>query len=95
MKSIMPNGNEKVCYQCGTPFNLHIHHIFKGPNRKLADEDGCWVYLCFTHHTGDEGVHTSKYKWLDDQLKMKAQAAWEERYGSREDFRKRYGKSYL
>lgn len=93
-ESILPNGNERECYKCGNPFNLEIHHIFFGTaNRRLSDEDGCWCYLCNLHHTGQFGVHRSPD--LDRELKMKAQAAWEMKYGDREDFRKRYGKSYL
>ena len=41
--------NERVCYICGSP-EVVVHHIFMGvANRKLSDEDGCWVYLCPPH----------------------------------------------
>lgn len=90
-ESILPNGNERMCYFCGLPFNLERHHCLHGTaNRRLAEEDGCWVYLCRQHH---ESVHKSAT--LDNQLKMRAQAAWEAKYGDREAFRERYGKSYL
>lgn len=93
-ESILPNGNERQCYWCELPFNLERHHIFHGTaNRRLAEEDGCWCYLCRKCHTGTYGVHRSSY--MDITLKMKAQAAWEAKYGNREDFRRRYGKSYL
>ena len=94
MESILPGGNERQCYWCGNPFTLERHHCLHGTaNRRLAEEDGLWVYLCNLHHTGQYGVH--RHPEMDRQLKMKAQAAWEERYGTRDDFRKRYGKSYL
>lgn len=85
---------EKVCFFCQTPLNLHYHHIFGGRNRKIADQDGCGVYLCFDHHTGDHGVHT--HPEIDKVLKAKCQIAWMVRYDkSVEDFIERYGKSYL
>jgi hypothetical protein len=86
---------DKVCYFCGTPFQLHYHHIFYGTsNRKLSDIDGCGVYLCVSHHTGSQGVHTNRK--VDLALKAQCQLAWMEHYGkSVEDFIERYGKSYL
>lgn len=86
--------DERECFWCRNPFNLEIHHIFFGTaNRRLSDEDGCWVYLCNLHHTGQFGVHRTPS--MDRELKMKCQAAWEMKYGDREAFRRRYGKSYL
>lgn len=98
MESILPGGNEDRCYLigdgCPCKGGKNRHHVFFGhANRRLSEKDGCWVYLCVEHHTGNGGVHQNRDK--DLALKMKAQAAWEERYGTREEFRKRYGKSYL
>lgn len=59
-------------------------------NRKKADEDGLTVLLCADCHMDlhDHGI--------GDRLLMQvAQSCWEQKYGSREDFIKRYGKSYL
>lgn len=93
-KSILQE--EKECYVCHNIYGLHLHHIFYGTaNRKKSDEDGCVVWLCHTHHTDYEcGVHGLNKK-LDTQLKQKCQTAWEQKHGTREEFRKRYGKSYL
>jgi len=41
----------------------------------------------------NEGVHFNKP--LDLALKTKAQAYYEEHYGSREDFVREFGRSYL
>lgn len=92
-KSII--SNKKECLVCHTIYNLHRHHIFYGRgNRKLSEKYGCWVYLCAEHHNmSDFGVHF--YKALDDNLKARCQTEWEKRYGSREDFIKIFGKSYL
>lgn len=85
---------KRRCWKCGTEQGLHLHHIFGGANRPLSDEDGCWVYLCGPHHNLSRfGVHFDKM--FDTELKELAQNEWERRYGTRDEFRRRYGKSYL
>jgi len=78
----------------GTPLSvagLQKHHVLHGTaRRRLADEDGLTVYLCRIHHTR---LHDAGE--FDRELEEIGQRAWEGRYGSREDFIKRYGKSYL
>lgn len=93
MKTVLQS--EKECYVCGTTYNLHSHHIFPGkPNRQLSEKRGLKVWLCLHHHTGsNEAVHNNKD--LDLHLKQKAQEYYEEHYGSREQFRQEFGKSYL
>ena len=92
-KSII--SNERECIVCHMTFRLHKHHIFYGTaNRKLSDEYGCWCYLCQRHHNAsDKGVHFNKT--FDMRLKQECQRKWEETYGTREDFIKVFGKSYL
>lgn len=92
-KSIV--SNEPKCLICGTTNNLHRHHIFFGTaNRKKSEKDGCWCYLCSRHHNGSENsVHYNHA--MDRNLKKSTQRRWEAVYGTREDFIKRYGKSYL
>lgn len=80
------------CFICGAPFNLERHHVFFGTaNRKKAEEDGMWVWLCHDCHMG---VHNGN-NWAKEMLQKEAQECWERDYGSREDFIKRYGRSYL
>lgn len=92
-KSIMQD--EKVCYICGNTLNLHLHHIYFGVgNRSISHEDGCVVYLCQPHHTGNDGVHHNRK--LDLVLKVKCQIKWQEKYNkTKEDFIARFGRSYL
>lgn len=92
-KSILQN--EKACYICGATSNLHLHHIFYGmANRKISDAEGCVVYLCQPHHTGAISVHN--YRKLDLTLKAKCQIEWQKQNKkTKEDFIKRFGKSYL
>ena len=87
--------NDQVCHVCGSPFNLHKHHIFFGvANRKKSEEDGCWCYLCAKHHNfSNEGVHYNKE--LDMKLKKECEVLWVNKNGTIEDFIKRYGRNYL
>ena len=93
MKSII--SNKRACLICGNTETLHKHHIFFGTaNRQKSDEDGCWCYLCVWHHNGsNSAVHYNRQ--LDLNLKRHAQRQWELIYGTREEFIKRYGTSYL
>ena len=93
VKSILQS--EKVCYICGTPIGLHLHHIFYGSaNRKLSDIDGCVIYLCERHHTGAQGVHFNKK--IDLTIKARCEQAWLEYYDKTiEDFIARYGRNYI
>lgn len=92
-KSII--SNEPSCIVCQTTENLHKHHVFYGTaNRKISEREGCWVYLCARHHTGSEvGVHFNSV--FDTRLKQTCQKKWEELNGSRTDFIKLFGKSYI
>ena len=87
--------NNKVCFICGTTFNLHKHHIYGGANRSKSERDGCWCYLCAPHHNmSDGGVHFDREKNL--WLKKTCQELWMTKYKkTEEDFIKEYGRSYL
>lgn len=93
MKSIL--NNQKECYFCKTTIGLARHHIFGGrANRKISEQEGCWVWLCGYHHNlSNQGVHFNKQ--LDLELKEECQKRWEEINGTREDFRRLFGKSWL
>ena len=81
------------CIVCGSPY-VQIHHCIYGTaNRRLSDKYGLIVPLCSEHHTGMSGVHFQKD--FDTWLKQQAQKRFEEVHGTREDFRRIFGKSYL
>ena len=86
--------NEKVCYVCKTPSDLHRHHIYGGVGRRsLSEKYGCWIYLCGYHHNMSRiGIHSNRV--LDRTVKAKCQTEWEKRYGSTDDFIRTFGKSY-
>lgn len=86
--------NERRCYLCGTTLNLHVHHIYAGRFRTKADKTGCWVYLCFDHHVGNHGVHTTpegQAYWKT--LKAKCQEEFERIHGH-EEFMKTFKRNY-
>ena len=92
-KSIM--SNEKECFVCGTPLDLHRHHIFYGmANRIISEKEGCWCYLCARHHNmTNDGVHHNYA--FNITLKKYCQEKWEAKNGDRKDFIRIFGKSHL
>lgn len=96
MKSFSIIQKNKECFKCKKVYDLEFHHCIFGPNRKKSDEEGLTVWLCSEHHRGTNGVHGKKGHEFDLYLKQIAQRRWMEFYNKTEDqFRKRYGKSYL
>lgn len=85
-----------ICFYCGKPAECQHHLIFGRGLRELADEDGLIIPSCNKHH--NMGANTEKIHnnpMAEKLSKMLGQAIWEKHYGSREDFMKRYGQSYL
>lgn len=88
-KSIMTDDLEH-CYFCGkTP--VQFHHVFGGSNRNKATEDDLFVPLCWECHVK---VHNEPSQRLNFILKQRGQWEYEATH-TREEFRKRYGKSYI
>lgn len=93
VKSILQD--EKKCYITGQTNNLHLHHIYRGVNRKISDKMGFVVYLAgWLHNQSDEGVHGKNGKELDLMLKRHCQMKFEETH-SREEFMAIIGRNYL
>ncbi len=70
------------------------HHIYGGSNRKKSEKYGFVVPLRPDLHPN--GVFAGPdAKEIDTKLKTMAQEYYEEHYGTREDFRREFGKSYL
>lgn len=91
MKNSVLTDDMEHCLICGSE-RVQIHHVFRGKNRKNADEDGYVVPLCMDHHTGQNGVHRNLE--FDQILKEHAQRHFEETH-DRQAFIRRYGRSYL
>jgi len=81
------------CYFTGAA-PVERHHIFGGSNRKRSEKYGFVVPLRPDLHPN--GVFAGPdAKEIDTKLKTMAQEYYEEHYGTREDFRREFGKSYL
>lgn len=85
-----------VCYI--TKMNVaHIHHVFPGTcRRKICEKYGFVVPLHpALHQWAPDSVHNKPNQGLDLKLKQDCQRYYEEHYGTREEFIKVFGKSYL
>lgn len=81
------------CYVCGR-YGTEVHHIFFGTaNRKVSDRYGYVVPLCAGCHRGNNGVHHNRE--LDLILKTEAELDFLAHFGTVEDFRRIFGKSWL
>ena len=95
MKSILQS--KKECYICFSTNNLEVHHCFFGSaNRKLSEQDGLKVWLCYEHHRGTNGVHGKNGSELNIKLKQIAEKKWIDTYNkSINEFIKKFGRNYL
>lgn len=83
------------CMITGAPYP-HIHHIFPGSRRRLSDRYGFVVPLApDLHNMSDQSVHMRPNEGLDLKLKQMAQTYYEIHYGTRDEFREEFGKSWL
>lgn len=81
------------CYFTGTA-PVERHHIFGGANRKNSEKYGFIVPLRPDLHPN--GVYAGQSaKLIDVKLKTMSQEYFEREYGTRDDFRRIFGKSYL
>ena len=91
MKSIIQR--ERACYLCGRETGLEKHHVFAGTaNRRISEQNGLWVWLCHSCHTGTDGAQYDRDKNLS--LKRDAQAAFEETH-THEEWMMLIRKSYI
>ena len=84
---------DSACFLCRRRGDLARHEVFHGTAyRQKAKAYGCWVYLCPECH---DRLHRIDPK-LDRQLKQIGQRNAMEWYEwTVEDFRERFGKSYV
>lgn len=90
-----------LCIMCDKPASEIHHLIFGNGLRELADEDGLYVPLCHDCHeelhSGRNSARLSRLSKIVGQLQWeKEQVEAGDSLGSvRNNFRKRYGKSWL
>ena len=83
------------CIETGTP-HCHRHHIFGASNRSKSEKYGFVIPIAHYLHEFQEGsIHNNPNEGLDLKWKQKAQAYFEEHCGTRQDFVREFGKSYL
>lgn len=82
-----------VCVVCGSPY-VQRHHVLYGTgNRKVSDKYGYVIPLCAEHHIGGNGIHRNRgmaLHWME-----LAQQHYERHKGTRQDFIREFGRSYL
>ncbi len=83
------------CIETGTPY-CHRHHIFGASNRNKSEYRGFVIPIAYYLHEFEEGsIHNNPNEGLDLKWKQKAQEYYEKNYGTREDFRREFGRNYL
>lgn len=102
MKSIVDEGN--LCIFCGAAAEPH-HLVFGFSQRELADQDLLILPVCRAHHTSGEKLRRIHDNIMAERLsKMLGQVCWEKHKiaekgftekEAREEFIKRYGRSYF
>jgi hypothetical protein len=81
------------CVVCGSPW-IQRHHVAGGTaNRRKSDRYGYIIPLCANHHTGSAGIHQNRE--LDIYWKQTMQMHFEKHKGTREDFIREFGRSWL
>lgn len=88
--------DKKCCYFTGKTGSLHKHHCYPGPNRKVSDNNGFWVWLTPELHNGNDpnAVHTKPNEGYDMVLKQRCQQEFEKTH-TREQFLNLIGRNYL
>lgn len=96
MKKGIVTEYKDICFFCGAPAECEHHLLFGSGTRQLADKDGLKVPSCNKcHNMGQINERIHENPMAEKLSKMLGQAIYEGRIGTREEFRRRYGKSYL
>ena len=88
-KSIVTE-HETMCFFCVRPAECEHHLLFGNGIRELAEQDGLKV-----HNMGEPLERVQDNPMAEKLSKILGQAVYEAKIGNREEFRARYGKSYL
>lgn len=93
-KSIVTEYNN-ICFFCGCVAECE-HHLLFGSRRELAEQDGLKVPICNRcHNMGKVTERIHNNPMAEKLSKILGQVIFESKIGTRQDFLKRYGKSYL
>ena len=83
-----------ICIFTGSP-HVERHHIYGASNKRLSEKYGFIVPLRYDLHPNGANANPKYSEQIDDHLKKMAQEYFEANYGSREDFIRLFGRSYL
>ena len=84
--------NPRRCWLCQMGPGTEWHHVFMGPNRRLAEEDGLKVLLCADcHRNGQNAAHRDPA--TKHMLEYYGKQAYLIKH-TPEEFRQRYGRNY-
>lgn len=87
---------KNICFFCGEPSECEHHLLFGISIKPLAEKDGLKVPSCNRcHNFGDISGRIHDNPMAEKLSKMLGQAVFENKIGTREEFMKRYGRSYL
>ena len=88
--------HDNICIFCGRQAEEEHHLIFGSAKRELSEKYGLKVPICSNCHTMNEKCRRVHDNPMAEKLsKMLGQAMFEAKVGSRDDFRKIFGRSYL
>lgn len=90
-KSVVTGDRESECFMCKSEEPCEVHHIYKGKNRKISDENGFYVHLCPSCH---RYLHGKDGHMMDVYLMKTCQLDFEKNH-SRDDFMKLIGCNYI
>lgn len=77
-------------------FMVERHHVFAGARKKACEKYGFIAPLRWDlHPNGAHATWNKETKEIDLFLKKECQKHYEENIGTRDDFIKEFGKSYL
>lgn len=85
-----------ICFFCGRQKESEHHLLFGNGIRELAEKDGLKIPTCNRcHNMGPTKERIHGNPMAEKLSKILGQVIYEKELGTREEFIKRYGKSYL
>lgn len=81
------------CELCGRPYTVRHHVFFGTANRRISEQEGMVAWLCPACHT-DGALAVHRCRMTDLRLKRRYQEIFEQTH-TREEFRAKFGRSYL
>lgn len=91
--SVFTEDMDRCIYTGST--TVERHHVFGGSNRNRSERFGYVAPLRPDYHPNGVFADKSIAQLIDTELKQRCQKHYEENHGTREQFIREFGKSYL